>query len=402
MKKKPKILFIVSELGIGGAQKRIVEIANAMVERGFDAVLLNLGIREDEDILKDISPEIPVRKPESFSKLSKRGFPAVFSSVYALYETVRTVRREKADIVCARQWSAKFPAFFAGLIMGMKNRTVLIEASNSEYEIGRKRHSGLSKKIIFSARKAALNFAGAVVANSRGLARKTGSYFGLKREIVIIKNGADSEHVREKSLETANHPYFRENTPVAVSVGRVDPQKGFFSLIEAISAVNRKTPLRLIIVGGGEIADSLKRHAENIGMGKNVSITGSEANPHKYTARCDVFVCSSIYEGFSGALLEAAALGMPIVSTDHPFGANEVIEDGKNGLLVPVGDTEAMAEAVLKLLENKTFSRNLGEAAKKRAGDFQIEKMFSAYEKLFRNISSDGRGCGFSENSKGF
>ncbi len=386
MKKKPKILFIVSGLGIGGVQKQTVEIANAMVKRDFEAVFLNLAIRDDDDLLKDISQEIPVVTSRYFSRLSRYGiFSSFISSIYAVYKTVRTIRQHGADVVYARHWAAKFPAAAAGLILGMKNRIVLVEVSVSEHEIRRKKRSALSKKLIFLARKITYRTAGTVVAISTGLAEKTKDYFGTER-IHVIKNGIRPETVAEKARETVDHPFFKENIPTGVSVGRLDPQKGFSSLIEAVAVVNRKARFRLIIVGGGQLESTLKERAEKLDISENVSIIGFSPNPHKYTARCSMFICSSLYEGLNSSLIEAAVLGMPMVSTNYPFGANEIIENGKSGLLVPVGDTEAMAEAILKLLKNNTLAKELGTAAKEKAQSFHVKKMFSEYEKLFKEV----------------
>lgn len=386
MQKKPKILFIVSGLGIGGVQKQTVEIANAMVKRNFEAVFLNLAIRNDENFLKDISPEIPVVTSRYFSKLSKCWiFSSFISSIYAIYETLKIVQQQGTDIVYARHWAAKFPAAATGLILGMKNKIVLAETSVSEHEIRRKKRSALSKKLIFIARKLTYKIAGTVVTNSTGLAEKTKNYFGIER-IHVIKNGIRPETLVEKARETVNHPFLEENIPVGVSVGRLDPQKDFSSLIEAVAIVNLKTQFRLIIVGGGWLESTLKEKAEELNISENVSIIGFSPNPHKYTLRCSMFICSSLYEGLSSSLLEAAALGIPMVSTNHPFGANEIIENGKSGLLVPVRDPEAMAEAILKLLKNTTLAKEMGTASKEKTQSFHIDKMLLEYEKLFKEV----------------
>ena len=119
-------------------------------------------------------------------------------------------------------------------------------------------------------------------------------------------------------------------------------------------------PLRLLLVGDGPLRSKIASAAKELGVGDKIDFTGSVLNPHKYAARCNLFICSSLFEGLSNSLLEALALGLPVVSTDHDFGANEIIENGKSGILVPVGDSEQMAEAVLKLLQNRTFRSENG------------------------------------------
>ena len=110
------------------------------------------------------------------------------------------------------------------------------------------------------------------------------------------------------------------------------------------------------------------------------------ANPFPYIAKADIFVCSSLYEGFSNVILEALALGKPIISTNHEHGADEIIEDHKNGILVPVKNPRKMADAIIKILENQELKESLEKEAKKRSGNFSIDKMISRYEKLFTEI----------------
>ena len=173
---------------------------------------------------------------------------------------------------------------------------------------------------------------------------------------------------------------------MAAAVGRLFPSKGYENLVKAVSAVNDVTPLRLLLVGDGPLKSKIVSTAKEFDMGDKIDFTGSVLNPHKYAARCNIFICSSLFEGFSNSLLEALALGLPVVSTDHDFGAREIIENGKSGILVPVGTPEKMAEAVLKLLQNRTLAAKMGEEAKKRVGKLSVEKMTEENLKIFREI----------------
>ena len=105
----------------------------------------------------------------------------------------------------------------------------------------------------------------------------------------------------------------------------------------------------------------------------------------KFLVDTDIFVFPSWYkyEGHPIVIIEAMACGVPVISTNCPYGPSEIITDGVNGLLVPVGDTDAMAEAVLKLLKDEPLRKRLTEAGKKRAEDFRVEKMVAEYEKVF-------------------
>ncbi len=388
MKKRPTILFVVRSLGIGGAQKMAIEIANSVVKRSFKAVVLNFAIKDDEELLREISADIPVHKSKHFAKLSRGKFlPSLISSIYATYETARIIRRENVDIVYTRHGLAKLPASIASLILGMQNKTVLVAASNFKHQIELRKSSYLSKRLIFVARKLAYKVAGTIVANSKGLAQETREYFAIKRKVLTITNGIDPKIIRDKAKEKADHPYLSGDVPVIVSVGRLAKQKDFLTLIKSIAIVNIKTPVRLLIIGGGKLKHTLKEYAKGLGWAESVSLIGSMPNPYPFMKAADLYVCSSLYEGFSNSLLEAMALSLPIVSTNHDFGANEMIEDGKSGILVPIADPEAMAKAIFRILKDGELRKRLSQNARARAQDFTLQKTASAYEKLFREVA---------------
>jgi len=390
MPKKPKILFIVSGLGIGGVQKQTVDIANAMVKRNFEAVFLNLAIRNDKNLLKDISPEIPVVTSRYFSKLSKsRIFSSFISSMYAIYETARTVRNENVDIIYSGHWLGKIPATIVGILFGMRNRVVLIESSNSEYEIRRKNISAMSKTLVFLVRKTTYKMARSIISVSSGLAEQIGKYFGVKDKVRVIRNGVNLKLIETKAKAKVEHPYFNDDTPTIVSVGRLDSQKGFSFLIDALALLNKKMRVRLIIVGDGQLKDVLMNKINNMHLEEYISLTGQKENPYPFIAAADLYVQSSIYEGFGNTMIEAATLGKPIVSTNYPFGANEIVNHGETGLLVPVGDEKAMASAIEQVLKNDEMRNKMGKNAEKKAQNFTLEIMVSKYEKLFREVIDD-------------
>lgn len=364
---KGKVLLSVPNLGIGGAQRQTVEIANGLCAKGFCCVIFAFRGGEIEG---ETGGGVKVVKPEYPAFAGKFRF---LSLTFGLFEFVRTVLREKPDFLYSRHWT-KIANTVAGKVFGIK--TVWTEGNGGDF-------LRRQNRLLFFAHKFFVRFAGVVTANSKGLAEEIKETYGLKTAPAVIYNGVNAQSVRRKSTAGVRHKWLEERIPVAVSTGRIVRQKGFSALIDAVKTVNRKTPLRLIIIGDGNIREDLIRRARNAGIGDKTDFIGSEPNPHRYTARCDVFVCPSEREGFSNSLAEAAALGMPIVSTNHPFGADEIIENGKNGFLVPVGDSEAMAEAILKLIENKTLAEEMGKAAKKRAEDFGVEKMTEEYQKLF-------------------
>ena len=135
-----------------------------------------------------------------------------------------------------------------------------------------------------------------------------------------------------------------------LSAGRLVPLKDHATLLRAFARVVRLQPARLVILGEGPERGRLLRLAEELGVSEHVDMPGFKVNPFAYMSKARLMVHSSKYEGFPNVLVQAMACGTPVVSTDCDHGPREILEDGKWGRLVPVGDSEAMAEAMLETL----------------------------------------------------
>jgi glycosyltransferase involved in cell wall biosynthesis len=175
---------------------------------------------------------------------------------------------------------------------------------------------------------------------------------------------------------------------VVVAFGRLISRKGFDDLLKAFRIVRDKMKSRLIIIGDGEEHNNLQNLSYSLSLEDDVTLTGYLDNPYEILSSADVFVLSSRWEGFGNVIIEAMACGVPVISTDCPYGPNEIITHGVNGLLVPVGDVQAMAEAIVTLLRDRALRTSLAEAGRKRAQDFSVDKMVAEYEKVFERVAS--------------
>ncbi len=137
-------------------------------------------------------------------------------------------------------------------------------------------------------------------------------------------------------------------------MGRLSAQKNFTLLIRAFAKVLENRPARLIILGEGHLREELTQLCADLDISKQVEMPGCESNPYKFMKNADLFVLSSNYEGLPNALVEALACGCPIVSTDCLSGPREILDNGKYGQLVPVGNLDALAEAMQATLINGT------------------------------------------------
>lgn len=174
-------------------------------------------------------------------------------------------------------------------------------------------------------------------------------------KLVTIPNGVEVEGLLSAGRAAAADDVeeFKAGRPLAVSVGRLVPEKDHALLISAVMLARESSDLCLAIVGEGPLRDELARTIDRLRLNDCVRLVGFDAAPARWMMRCDVFVHSSRREGFPNALIEAMACGAAVVATDCPSGPREILEDGKWGRLVPVGDASALALAICKTLKSK-------------------------------------------------
>jgi glycosyltransferase involved in cell wall biosynthesis len=180
---------------------------------------------------------------------------------------------------------------------------------------------------------------------------------------VCVYNIVDDRHSRLKMNEPVEHEWFlRKECPVLVAAGTLTPRKGFADLIRAMEELSRRRQARLVILGEGPLRSELQALIGKLGLSDLVRLQGNVANPLKFFARADVFVLSSYVEGLPNVLVEAMVCGCTPVSTDCPTGPREVLQDGKYGYLVPVGDPVAMAASIERALDNPVPKSMLADA----------------------------------------
>ena len=153
-----------------------------------------------------------------------------------------------------------------------------------------------------------------------------------------------------RAQEPITYPWLGGEVPVVIGAGRLTRQKDFATLLRALALVLQERPVRLLLLGDGPERGRLEALATELGIGAAVDFHGFVANPFPYIARSNLFALSSAWEGFGNVLVEAMALGVPVVSTDCPSGPREILHDGALGPLVPVADPAALAAAILATL----------------------------------------------------
>jgi glycosyltransferase involved in cell wall biosynthesis len=174
-----------------------------------------------------------------------------------------------------------------------------------------------------------------------------------------------------------------ESRPATILyVGRLSAEKGVADLLDAIAMLARDRSVQARIVGDGDLRAALEAHARTIAMSGNVEFRGYVAEPFAEMRAADVLAVPSIREPFGMVIAEGMRCGVPVVSTLCDYGPGEQITDGENGLLVPVNDPRALAEAIARILDDPALATRLSSNAYRRSADFSPERMVSSFQDL--------------------
>jgi glycosyltransferase involved in cell wall biosynthesis len=359
-----------SNLHGGGIQRVMLRLAEGLLQQGCRVDLIL--VRMEGPLRNDI--------PDGIHLFDLKANHARLS----LISLVRYLKTEKPAVMLSNQTHLNITAILARFLSGWKGRLILIEHITIDYSARypgnwKDRFNPILARIFYP-------FADEIILVSKEAARHFIKATHLKeKKIKVIYNPSVSERLIGLSKNPPEHIWFSTpNTPIILAAGRLTQQKDFTTLLWAFSKLRKRLPLaKFVILGVGEQLAELEQLSIKLGLQEVVQFPGFVLNPYSYMAHASLFVLSSRWEGFGNVLVEAMACGTPVVSTDCPSGPSEILEEGKYGRLVPVGDSEALAEAILQELKNPHDSRML----KQRAREFTIEIILPRYiESMFPEL----------------
>jgi len=232
-----------------------------------------------------------------------------------------------------------------------------------------------------------------VIAISQAVRRHLSEDLKVKFEnIQLIYNGLDMDNYPQYSQDQVDHNKKRIGLgegPIIGNIARLSTVKGQDHLITAMREVIAKFPTaELLFVGDGKIKEDLINQSKNLALSKNIFFIPSVKNISSILALIDVFVMSSNQEGLGLSIMEAQAMGLPVIAT-FVGGIPELIEDNKTGILIPPQDPNIIAKAIISLLEDKQRAKQLGENAKRSIREkFSLDKMVDETERLYESVVS--------------
>ena len=349
MNKSKPIAFLLPDLEWSGLGRVAVNLAKEISSRGISVDLV-VGSATGV-FLKEIPPQIRIVDFE------RQIQPRLQSALKILLPLRRYLQIEKPTALVCYLYTCNVVTLMAKMLVRSKVKLVLVEHIIL-YEKQEKKQQKLQEIFRPILMRWLYPSADKVVACSQGLARDLEIYLGFNHgKIDVIYNPVIDEKLAEKANLFVEHPWFNKGEiPVVLGAGRLVRQKDFATLIRAFALVKKEQKVRLVILGEGQLKNQLLTLVGQLNLENDVVILDFVENPYAYMAKSAVFVLSSGWEGFGNVVAEALAAGAPVVSTNCPSGPAEILDNGKYGELVAVGNSQGMAEAILRVLSGKVRS----------------------------------------------
>lgn len=348
-----KILIFIGSMSRGGAERVISIISNNLVEKGWE---VSVCVLLSNSVAYPLSDKIKII---DFSGKTSSRIKRIPNWIFGIR---KLVKNEAPDVILS--FVARINIIVQLACLGLKKR-IIVSERNDPYSDGRSKIVDILTYWLYPK-------ADAVVFQTR---RAAGYFERLKlKNTCIITNP-----ISVKCCTT---------TPIKgkiVSAGRLMPQKNHKLLIDSVVEVHKTIPyVKLFIYGDGYMREELEEYAHTLGADKYVCFMGNVSNIHEEISDAELFVLSSDYEGLSNALLEAMMMGLPCISTDCA-GSDEYIENGENGLLVPVKSKTDMVSAIFEVLENDELRMKLKNNAINKAAEYKKEKVMKIWNALIEN-----------------
>lgn len=390
-----RVAFVIQDLGPGGAERVVVDYANALEsaapivavlrrKQGFESDLttgvgmvdLSSGSGDDVD---RAGPPGPV--PGSNGRL--RG-------LFRLARMARTlshlVRRRRVDVISTFLTKSHVVGFLAHRWSG---RGALVVNVHEQLHEHLTRHFDPASRTVFRyLLRLILPRADRVVVVSEDVRDEVTRDFGVQaRRVIVASNPVDRERILNGAAVEAHHPFFDEPTgPVVVAVGRLVHLKGFHILLDAVARLSNDST-RLLVIGDGPEKEALEAQGRRLGLEGRLSLVGHRDNPWSLMSRADLFVLPSLTEALPNVLAEALVLGLPVVATDCSAGVRRYLDDGRAGRLVPIEDPTALSREIDLLLADSPGRAEWARAAAGRARALELDGAVDAYTEILNRVA---------------
>lgn len=361
-----KILFFIPRMGNGGAERVMATLANELVERDYEVLILTLTTDESFYKLKKKVKIIGANYQINKENKLKRWFDMFSNGCKSLIFFYKIVRSWRPDVTVSFLTHTNIISLLVKLIIP---KLKLIVSERAEPRERGQITQFVTKKLYPKAN--------VIVCQSELVSK-----FFLETKdanIRVIENPVNEEAIPETL------PNVRRK--VIVGIGRLFPQKNFDLLIDSFNEISKDFPeYKLEIYGEGFLREKLQNKIDSYGISERVTLMGVKHNVMKTACDSELFVLSSDFEGFPNALVEAMASGLPVISTDFSTGVARDLIGQENGIIVPVRDQFALTKAMRTILSNYKLRVKMGKNNRKLKDQLSIDKILSKWVNIFEEI----------------
>jgi glycosyltransferase involved in cell wall biosynthesis len=375
---RARLLVVTPSLGGGGAERHLLRILPSL-RAAFDVHLATL--RSGGPLEADRDADVPVHRIESLHWAT------------AAWRLRRVLVRIQPSAALGFQEAANIPLLLAVRLLVRSGRPAVAVSTQSAPSVVLADARRRTRWRVATAMRRLYPSADCLVVASEGVTADLAAVApAAAGRIRVIHNAGIDAAVTSRATEPWTHPFLAHRAPLLVACGRLTEQKDYPTLLRAVADLRQRRDVRLIVLGDGPLRGALDRLARDLGIDAIVDLAGYAPNPFPCMARAAAYVLSSRSEGFGNVLVEALALGVPIVSTDCPYGPGEILARGRYGVLVPPGDPAALADAIDRLLADPDRARSLAAAGPERAAAFTAEQSGAAYVAMLTDLLARRRG----------
>ena len=344
-----KITFFIGSMGRGGAERVISILANHYAKMGWD---VDIALLLDQEVGYELHDNVNIINLNAGPGSYIKNLPSWLTKVRKYIKTAKPER-----IV---SFVGRINMLVLTAALGLKAPIVVSERNDPK-------HDGRGKLI--------QTYCNLIYHNAAAVVYQT------KYEQSCFSSSLKNGYIIPNPVSVHVTKSLGQNTEI-VTAGRLLPQKNQKMLISAFAQVHKNHPeMTLKIFGSGNLKDELQEQIEILGLQKCAFLCGNILDLHNHLSGAKMFVMTSEFEGLSNALIEAMMLGLPCITTDYP-GADELIFHGENGLMVPCRDTEALAKAMERIIEDPIFSENLSRSAMKNSENYYEDIVLRMWDEI--------------------
>ena len=377
--KKIKVLFVFNDFNGGGIERVLESLSKEFSKmKKYEIYLALFHNIQNVPFYGEI---IDIKAPTT-----KNYFLLLINLVKRVRRLNKIVKEKEIDVIISCWLIPNLIALLSKKIYRFKTPLILSYHGNLEKA---SKYMGISGLITKRYNIKLHDVADKILCVSKGIENELANNGFNKDKLTTIYNPVsinDINSMSEQKINSEHEFIFDKNFKIIIAIGRLIEIKNIPLLIESYMEVNKKIKSRLIIVGDGPERSKLEKLIIDYNQQKNIYLLGWQNNPFNYLKRSDLFVLSSNSEGFPVIIIEALACNIPVISTDCPFGPNEIIQNNINGILVPVNDKFELSKAMSKVLSDKSYAKKLSSQGKQRIIDFSSDKIALQYAQLIDEV----------------